>query len=54
MKALPKIVERTHEENIDGGETGPFRKLIQANKDTEGMTPHGVKCTADEVLKPCS
>lgn len=35
------------------GERGPFRKLIQDDEDT-GVTPHGVKHTADYVLTPCS
>lgn len=34
------------------GELGPSRKLIQADEDTEEEIPHGVKHTADEVLKP--
>lgn len=32
----------------------PSGKLIQADDDTEAVTPHGVKHTADEALKPCS
>lgn len=50
-----RILVRGHMRKISKeGELGPSRKLIQDDKDTEGVTPHGVKHTADEVLMPCS